>query len=76
MGVLLREKHPLQQLHSEKGGWFILEGGPIFKRLRYSNSSVASITPYMLFLNSISKLEILNHAIPEVFSFVSIFQIN
>ena len=35
MGVLSREKHPLQQLHSKKGGGRIFEGGFIFGRLRY-----------------------------------------
>ena len=35
VGVLSREKHPLQQLHSKKGGERIFEGGLIFGRLRY-----------------------------------------
>ena len=34
-GVLLREEHPLQQLHSKKGGGHIFKGGFIFGRLRY-----------------------------------------
>ena len=33
MGVLLREKQPLQQLHSKKDGGHISEGGLIFGRL-------------------------------------------
>ena len=35
VGVLSRVKHPLQQLHSKKGGGRIFEGGLIFGRLRY-----------------------------------------
>ena len=34
VGVLLREKHPLQQLHLKKGDGCIFEGGLIFGRLR------------------------------------------
>ena len=32
MGVLSREKQPLEQLHSKNEGWLVFEGGPIFKR--------------------------------------------
>ena len=32
MGILSREKQPLEQLHSKNGGWLVFEGGPIFKR--------------------------------------------
>ena len=35
VGVLLREKHPLQQLHLKKGDGRIFEGELIFGRLRY-----------------------------------------
>ena len=39
MGVLSREKHPLQQLHLKKGGGRIFKGGLIFGRLQYNVSS-------------------------------------
>ena len=34
VGILSREKHPLQQLHLKKGGGRIFEGGLIFGRLQ------------------------------------------
>ena len=37
MGILLRQKHPLQQLHLKKGGGRIFEGGLIFERLGTCN---------------------------------------
>ena len=39
MGVLSGEKHPLQQLHSKKGGGLIFEGGPIFEGLPINRHS-------------------------------------
>ena len=35
MGVLSREKHPLQHIYSEKEGELIFKGGLIFERLQY-----------------------------------------
>ena len=39
VGMLLREKHPLQQIHLKKSGGCIFEGGLIFRRWRYSETS-------------------------------------
>ena len=49
--VHLREKHPLQQLHSKNGGGPIFKGGPIFGRLQqllnYSSKDTAITQPIM-----------------------------
>ena len=35
-GLLLSEKHPLQQLHPKKEGGLIFDGGPIFEITVYA----------------------------------------
>ena len=43
MGILSREKHPLQQLHLKKGNGRIFEAGLIFERLQYNTMSAVSM---------------------------------
>ena len=45
VGVLSREEHPLQQLHSKKGDGCIFEGGLIFWEVTVHSTTCTSIRP-------------------------------
>jgi len=52
VGILLREKHPLQQLHLKKGVGLIFEGMGLFSRVKVNVEINSHFCPYLSYWES------------------------